>query len=94
MIFLDVMETTTIDTHGRGQAPGSEPETESLIAHISSVARAQEIKLFIDWHSFGNLILSPWGYTCDVFPQNNDNLTMLARETGDVIQSVYGTVFR
>lgn len=82
-----------LNTYNRGATAGSEPETQSLIAHVSSVARKQGIKLYIDWHSFGNYIISPWGYTCAVVPQNNNEMTMLARETGDVIESVYGTAF-
>lgn len=77
----------------RGVAPASEVETQGVIAHISSVAAKQDIKLYIDWHSFGNLIISPWGYTCSVLPLNNNEMVTLARETADVIESVYGTTW-
>jgi hypothetical protein len=49
----------------RGVAPMSEPET--LV--ISSYAIANpRIALSIDFHSYGQLILSPWGYTIDLPP--------------------------
>ncbi|KAI5367987.1 Putative peptidase M14, carboxypeptidase A [Septoria linicola] len=77
----------------RGIAPGSEPEMKGLTAYVNQIAQRQGIKLYIDWHSFGNYILSPWGYTCSASPANNDRLVWLGRATGDVISRVNGQVF-
>ncbi|CAK1362352.1 Metallocarboxypeptidase A-like protein [Cercospora beticola] len=77
----------------RGASAGSEPETKGLTRTINNIASAQGIKLYIDWHSYGNYILSPYGYTCSSFPANNAKLVRLGRETGDVIGAVYGQSF-
>lgn len=66
---------------------------KGLTAYVNQIAQRQGIKLYIDWHSFGNYILSPWGYTCSASPANNDRLVSLGRATGDVISGVNGQVF-
>lgn len=54
---------------------------------------SQGIKLFIDFHSYSQLILSPYGYSCEVFPQSNDQYLELMGATAQAIESVYGTSY-
>jgi len=53
------------DTY-RGPAPFSEPETQAL--RDFHLARP-DLVASIDFHSYGQLILSPWGYTTAAHPQ-------------------------
>jgi hypothetical protein len=57
----------------RGFAPGDTPENRALSALSAKLAASpQGIRSFIDWHSYSQLILLPWGFSCDpdVLPDN------------------------
>ncbi len=54
------------DTY-RGTGPFSEPETVVTRDFISSLPR---LKAHIDFHSYSQLILSPWGYTRTLCPDD------------------------
>jgi hypothetical protein len=75
----------------RGPNPVSEPETQAMEAYmrsifpdqreaaLSSPAPPDATGLFIDLHSFGGLILWPWGFSADT-PPNSDALRTLGRK--------------
>ncbi|KAI2470219.1 hypothetical protein F4781DRAFT_430633 [Annulohypoxylon bovei var. microspora] len=46
----------------RGEAPSDAPETQGLDKLVRQLRDKVGIKLFIDWHSYGQYILSPFGY--------------------------------
>lgn len=46
------------DSTYRGTAPNSEPETQALVKFM----RKKKFKFAISYHSYGNLILYPWGW--------------------------------
>jgi len=52
--------TSTSNETYRGTGPFSEPETQRLRDYILANTR---LRATIDFHSYGQLILSPWGYT-------------------------------
>ncbi|KAF6825560.1 Metallocarboxypeptidase A-like protein-like protein 3 [Colletotrichum plurivorum] len=57
----------------RGASPGDTPENVALTALSRKLAATPGgIRLFIDWHSYSQLILLPWGFSCaaDVLPKN------------------------
>ena len=49
----------------RGPSPFSAPETQRVRDFVNSrvVGGAQQIKAHIDWHTYSELILWPYGYT-------------------------------
>ncbi len=69
------------DTY-RGTTPASEPETQAVQAYdrllfpdqrgpfISEAAPITTTGVFIDLHSYGDLVLWPWGYTYDPAPND------------------------
>ncbi|PHH93354.1 hypothetical protein CDD83_5908 [Cordyceps sp. RAO-2017] len=77
----------------RGEEAGDTPEAKALTAFLNQVKEAQSVKLYIDWHSYSQLFMTPYGYTCDSVPQNNDELQSLASGAVDAIRSVHGTTF-
>lgn len=80
-----------ITYHGSG--PGSEPETQSIEQYIQALfpdqrgpndsdpAPTTTQGVFISLHSYGELVLFPWGYTTSPSP-NNTGLQTLGRKFG------------
>ncbi|XP_015591347.1 carboxypeptidase B [Cephus cinctus] len=75
------------DTYA-GKAPFSEVETQALRNFV--LANKDSIKLYLTYHSYGNYILYPWGYTSDL-PDDEPELRSLAEAADDAIASLYGT---
>ncbi|XP_045030537.1 carboxypeptidase B-like [Daphnia magna] len=62
----------------RGPAAFSEPETAAVSEFIQS--KSTKIKVFLTLHSYGQLILLPWGYSYPaVYPPDYDELLALAK---------------
>ncbi|KAI1134567.1 hypothetical protein F5Y05DRAFT_397516 [Hypoxylon sp. FL0543] len=76
-----------------GYQPGDAPETASLMNFAQALAADKGIKLYIDWHSYAQVILLSYGYTCDEFPPNIDRQIQLAGETAARIVQPYNTTF-
>ena len=73
----------------RGPAPFSEPESQAL---RDLFLDNPQIVSHIDFHSYGQLIAGPWGYTFD----NPPDVDILDRQAGimaDSIQSVSGEIY-
>ncbi|XP_071849610.1 carboxypeptidase O-like isoform X1 [Apostichopus japonicus] len=48
----------------RGFTPLNNPETTAVDAHFQALKAAGRVtKVFIDWHSYSQLILAPWSYS-------------------------------
>jgi murein tripeptide amidase MpaA len=78
--------SSSSDTY-RGAAAFSEPETASLRDFISTLPR---LKGHIDFHTYSQLVLSPWGYTTATPPRINE-LTGLTAAMVAAIEAPYGT---
>jgi murein tripeptide amidase MpaA len=65
----------------RGEAPGDTPEIASLVDFTKAIKRKNGIALFIDWHSYGQYILVPYGYSCDARAANHKMQMVLAEGT-------------
>lgn len=70
----------------RGESPGDSPENQGLVALVDKLRDENGIKLYIDWHSYGQYILSPWGYNCTIYDESLGRHTKLAALTGDAIR--------
>lgn len=72
----------------RGPAPFSEPETQA----IRDLGLSHEFRAIMNYHSYGQSILYPWGYTYDPTP-HDQLLRELSRDMADLIQDVHGKVY-
>lgn len=58
--------------------------------YISANGRVQ---VYIDYHSYGDLFMYPWGYTCLQKPSNYETQQAGATDYANALQSVNGLVF-
>ncbi|KAI1739922.1 hypothetical protein F4680DRAFT_458916 [Xylaria scruposa] len=79
--------------HYRGQAPGDTPENTGIRTFGDKLGAGKGIKLYIDWHSYGQYILTPYGYSCSAKAPNQSKQDSLARSVGTAIAQVHGTRF-
>lgn len=70
---------------------GDSPENTGLVSFIDNLRDSQGIKLYIDWHSYGQYILTPYGYDCSAVAANQDKVDALASSTGQAIHAAGGT---
>ncbi|KAL8756833.1 MAG: hypothetical protein Q9184_004373 [Pyrenodesmia sp. 2 TL-2023] len=79
----------------RGISAADAPETVVLANFVNKLAAStQKLKLFIDYHSYSQLFMTPYGYSCSVVIANNNEYQNLARGVVAAIKAVYGTVFK
>ncbi|KAH8719224.1 carboxypeptidase-like protein A4 precursor [Phaeosphaeriaceae sp. PMI808] len=81
----------------RGIAPGDTPENQALdglSAKLSSTGGG--IRSFIDFHSYSQLVLTPWGYTCNPLPESLPRMLEAANGTARAIEaaSERGSVYK
>jgi carboxypeptidase A4 len=77
----------------RGLAPSDTPENKALANHILSVAQAVGVKFYVDWHSYSQMILLPYGYSCTVKVDDLDAQMALAAGVQSAIRGVNGLTF-
>ena len=74
----------------RGDAPFSEPETQAVKAYVES---KPEGVAFVDFHSFAELVLYPWGYQYGAAP-DDAQLADIAGQMSSAIQGTHGSFFQ
>ncbi len=72
----------------RGTAPFSEPESQA----IENLALTHDFSAMVTYHSYGQLILYPWGYTYNP-PPDVQLLSSLSQDMANLIQSVHGNAY-
>ncbi|KAI1827432.1 hypothetical protein F4861DRAFT_492668 [Xylaria intraflava] len=77
----------------RGEAPGDTPENTGIRVYGDNLAAGNGIKLYIDWHSYGQDILLPYGYSCTAQAPNQPEQNALAKDTAAAIAKPHGTEF-
>lgn len=70
----------------RGTAPFSEPESRAMRDYQIGLPNFQG---FIDIHSYGQLILQPWGYTSQL-PPDHSTFQTIGGNMETVMESLYG----
>ncbi len=73
----------------RGPAPFSEPESQTI---RDTFLANQQIVSHVDFHSYGQIMLSPWGYSLDPVP-DQAILDQLTATMAGSIQSVHGEMY-
>ncbi len=71
----------------RGTAPFSEPETQALRDHFQNPL--YDFKAMITYHSYGELVMYPWGHVDSKAPDHY-NLDYMVNEMEDLIDAVHG----
>ncbi|KAI1268415.1 zinc carboxypeptidase [Xylariaceae sp. FL1019] len=77
----------------RGQQPADTPETQGLQSHGDHLSATQGIKLYIDFHSYGQHILTPYGYSCTAEPANRVDQNSLAEDMVAAMHGAHGKRF-
>lgn len=80
----------------RGRCPGDTPENLALDSLSKKIATSsQGIRSFIDWHSYAQQILIPYGWTCnpEELPQTLPRMREVARGTAQAIAVSRNTKF-
>lgn len=72
-----------------GRKPLSEPETFGL---ASFVKRISDLRLYIAFHSYSQLLLLPYGHTNEL-PDNYDDLMEIAKDTMEALATRYGSQY-
>ncbi|KAK3331626.1 carboxypeptidase A2 [Cercophora scortea] len=77
----------------KGLAQSDAPETTALASWLKTVKANQGLKLFIDWHSYSQLFMTPYGYSCTAVAAKNTELQALAKGAVAAIKAVHGTSY-
>ncbi|KAI0140185.1 hypothetical protein GGR57DRAFT_439814 [Xylariaceae sp. FL1272] len=75
----------------RGVAAGDTPENAALRKYGDTLAAGKGIKFYIDFHSYGQYVLTPYGYSCSATASNSATQNSLAARVGSAIATAYGT---
>ncbi|PSN68083.1 carboxypeptidase-like protein A4 precursor [Corynespora cassiicola Philippines] len=72
----------------RGLAPGDTPENQALDALSATLSQTGAgIRSFIDFHSYGQLVLTPYGFSCDPLPETLPRMLEVAGGTAGAIEA-------
>ncbi|KAK5084584.1 hypothetical protein LTR05_005662 [Lithohypha guttulata] len=85
--------TNPCDETYRGRTQGDTPEIKGLVSLVNQLRDSSGIKLYLDVHSYGQYILTPYGYSCSAVAANQAKHDTLAANTGRVIQAFSGTTW-
>ncbi|KAM7200875.1 zinc carboxypeptidase [Naviculisporaceae sp. PSN 640] len=77
----------------KGRAQGDAPETAALSSWLRTIKANQGLKLFIDYHAYSQLFMTPYGYSCTALPAKNTEFQALAKGAVAAIKAVSGTSY-
>ncbi|KAL2161798.1 hypothetical protein VTH06DRAFT_7582 [Thermothelomyces fergusii] len=78
----------------RGSKPLDAPETRALAVELRAIKESQGVRLFIDWHAFGQLVMYPYGYSCEKKLPPFSAVRWLAGELAEAMGKVHGSRYR
>ncbi|KAI1271308.1 hypothetical protein F5Y07DRAFT_405724 [Xylaria sp. FL0933] len=70
----------------KGERPSDTPENQGLDKLVRQLRDGAGIKLYIDWHSYGQYILSPFGYKETLYAPELGKWTKAAQMVSDAIR--------
>ncbi|CAH8860217.1 unnamed protein product [Trichobilharzia szidati] len=76
----------------RGSEAASELETQSLIGKLNALHK--NVVLYLSLHSFGQYILTPFGFSRYSFPPHYEKLITMGRKVRKMIQNRHGYVYQ
>ncbi|KAF1835645.1 hypothetical protein BDW02DRAFT_495520 [Decorospora gaudefroyi] len=85
--------TDPCDQTYKGPSAGDGVETKALKAQLDSIAAGKGVTLYMDIHSYSQLWLYPYGYTCSGVVPNSAKYASLTRGAIAAIKAVHGTTF-
>jgi len=77
----------------KGTSAGNTPENRGVVAQVNQLRDSRGIRLYLDVHSYGQYILSPYGYDCSARPENNAQHLSIAQRAAAAIRAVSGTAY-
>lgn len=86
--------TAPCDETYKGSAANSAPEIKALSSWQDALQKSQGVKFFIDFHSYSQLLMTPYGWTCSALPADNTELVALASGAAAALKAVHGTTYR
>lgn len=75
-----------------GKSAFSELEASQMRDFVAKINANKNIKLYLTFHSYGQYLLYPWGWTSS-YPPNHAELQSLAESVNEAIKSVRGTEY-
>jgi len=85
--------TAPCDQDYKGPSAGDGVETKALQAHLDGLAAGNGIQLYMDIHSYSQLWMFPYGYTCSGTVPNSAKYTSLTNGAIRAVKAVHGTAF-
>ncbi|KAK3368684.1 hypothetical protein B0H63DRAFT_79957 [Podospora didyma] len=86
--------TSPCDQDFKGTAQSDAPETTALAAWLRTVKARQGLKLFIDYHAYSQLFMTPYGYSCTAVSTKNTELQALAKGAVAAIKASHGLTYK
>ncbi|KAF2014615.1 hypothetical protein BU24DRAFT_463389 [Aaosphaeria arxii CBS 175.79] len=85
--------TAPCDEDYKGPSAGDGVETKVLKAHLDSIAAGKGVQLYMDIHSYSQLWMYPYGYTCSGAVPNAAKYKSLTDGAVAAVKAVHGTTF-
>ncbi|KAG9206428.1 hypothetical protein G6514_003259 [Epicoccum nigrum] len=77
----------------KGPSAGDGVETKALKAQLDGLAKGNGIQLYMDIHSYSQLWMYPYGYTCSGSLPNSASYASLTKGAIAAVKAVHGTTF-
>lgn len=78
----------------RGESPGDTAEFQALSTFQDALSRTSPgVKMYMDWHAYSQLFMTPYGYTCDLLAADSSEFELLAQGYVDAVEKAYGTKY-
>lgn len=87
--------TDPCDETYKGQTPGDTAEFKVLSAFMDRLTSSNAgVKLYIDWHSYSQLFMTPYGYSCSAVTTDGSELGQLAAGYAKAASALFQTTYK